>query len=163
MEVPEGLLEYFPAILPMDAGVGAGRGVEGVPGAVTADTAGIAGSAGSAGSAGGALGDSVLGFLHGTADRCLPHGLPHGVRHSLSRHDGPGFQRLATLDLAGNRLGVDEGMLAALVELVCGLSSLTDLDLAGMCFLFFCVCVCVCVFVSSICLSRTCLKLTEVK
>ena len=141
-----GLLEYFPAILPMDAGAGAGagRGVEGVPGAITADTAGIAGSAGSAGSAGGALGDSVLGFLHGTADRCLPHGLPHGVRHSLSRHDGPGFQRLATLDLAGNRLGVDEGMLAALVELVCGLSSLTDLDLAGMCFLFLCVCVCVC-------------------
>ena len=97
MEVPEGLLEYFPAILPMDAGVGAGRGVEDVPGAVSADTAGIAGSegiagsAGSAGSAGGAsgpldrgampgvLGDSGLGFLHGPADRCLPHGLPHGL------------------------------------------------------------------------------------
>ena len=49
VEVPEGLLEYFPAILPMDAGVGAGRGVEDVPGAVSADTAGIAGIAGSAG------------------------------------------------------------------------------------------------------------------
>ncbi|MGB1604059.1 MAG: hypothetical protein ACPIOQ_65610, partial [Promethearchaeia archaeon] len=79
----------------------------------------------------GVLGDSGLGFLHGPVDSCLPHGLPHGVRHSLSRHDGRGFQRLATLDLAGNRLGVDEGMLAALGELVCGLPSLTDLDLSG--------------------------------
>ena len=156
VEVPEGLLEYFPAILPMDAGAVAGRGAEGVPGAVSADTAGIAGSAGIAGIAGiagsgggaggalgpldrpampGVLGDGGVGFLHGPADsslpHVLPHGVPHGVPHSLSRHNGPGFQRLATLDLAGNRLGVEEGMLAALVELVCGLSSLTELDLAG--------------------------------